>query len=445
MNVLDAMRNALSGLDAQSSALANISNNIANSSTVGYKSVDTQFETLVSDGSSTGQAQEMGVSTDSRTNISTAGQITSTGVATDIAVNGSGFLVVNSSANASTGTYAVTRAGSFRPDANGNLINSGGFYLQGSPLNADGTPVNGNTSNGVSDLSTVNISNISASATPTTAITFNANLPSADTTYALAAPSPSQTAVTYYDPLGQAQQMTMSFQPIPAAASGSPPTNTWTMSVTDSASMTAANPTGLISQQTIAFSPTGNNAGTMSSVQPTAGSPAGSGYDATTGELTVTTGSGSPIKINIGKLNTTQGMTQLSGDYTAEKVTKDGSSFGLLQGVSVSNSGQVVASFTNGSTRPLYQLSLATLPNENGLQASGGNTYLLTQAAGVPTLVSPGQGSAGSTEGGSLEGSNVDIGNELTNLIQTQRAYQSNATVVTTSDQMLQTLNQMKA
>ena len=85
------------------------------------------------------------------------------------------------------------------------------------------------------------------------------------------------------------------------------------------------------------------------------------------------------------------------------------------------------------------------LPNENGLQASSGNTYLLSQAAGVPTLETPGTGSAGTTEGGSLEGSNVDIGSELTNLIQTQRAYQSNATVVTTSDQMLQTLNQMKA
>ncbi len=447
MNVLDAMRKALSGLNAQSDALANISNNIANSSTVGYNSLDTQFDTLVSEGGSTGQSQEMGVSTNNRMNISTAGQISSTGIATDIAVNGGGFLVVNSSANASTGTYAVTRAGSFRPDANGNLVNVGGYYLQGSPLNADGTPANGNTSNGVSDLSTVNISNISASATPTTAVTFNANLPSAETAYSLTPSGPSSTAVTYYDPLGQAQQLTMSFTPAAAAAAGDPQTNTWTMNITDTASKTATNPTGLVGQAQVVFNANGANAGTMASVTPTAASPAapGDGYDAITGDFTVPTGNGSPIKINIGKLNSTQGMTQLSGDYSAEKVTKDGSSFGLLQGVSVNNSGQVVASFTNGSTRPLYQLSLAMLPNENGLQASSGNTYLLSQAAGVPTLETPGTGSAGTTEGGSLEGSNVDIGSELTNLIQTQRAYQSNATVVTTSDQMLQTLNQMKA
>ncbi|HTR16048.1 MAG TPA: flagellar hook-basal body complex protein [Acetobacteraceae bacterium] len=499
MSILDAMRDALSGLNAQSDALSNISNNIANSSTVGYKSSGTSFESLVLDGSNSGTAKQAGVTTVDRLNISTSGQISTTGVATDIAINGDGFLVVNSSPNSLSGGYAVTRAGSFRPDANGNLVNSGGYYLQGIPLDANGNPVGNSNANNISNLSTVNISNVNVASSPTTTMTFNANLPSDNTAYASPPPSPNVTTVDYYDPLGQTQTMTFKFTPIIPASAASANTNTWTMDIYDSASVSSTNTTGLVGSSTVTFNATGADAGTMASVNTTApaawatgtnytvgqrivangniytcatagtsggtapsgtgtasiadGSaawtyvgqtPTGDSYDPTLGTFTVPTGHGNPLPITIGTLNTTGGMTQLSGSYVATKIQKNGSTFGLLQGVSVNPSGQIVASFSNGASRPIYQLDLAVFPNEDGLTPLSGGAYGMGPNAGAARLFTPGQGLAGTTEGSALEGSNVDIGTELTNLIQTQRAYQSSASVVTTSDQMLQTLNQMK-
>jgi flagellar hook protein FlgE len=501
MSILDAMRDALSGLNAQSNALSNISNNIANSSTVGYKSTGTSFESLVLDGTSAGTAKQAGVTTVDRLNISTSGQVSTTGVATDIAINGNGFLVVNSSSDSLSGGYAVTRAGSFRPDASGNLINSGGYYLQGIPLDANGNPIGNSNANNINNLSTVNISNINVASAPTTTMTFNANLPSDNTAYASPPPNPDVTTVDYYDPLGQTQTMTFQFTPAMPASPTSPNTNSWTMDIYDSASISSTNTSGLVGSATVVFNASGTNAGTMSSVDTTppaawsagvnytagqrvvangniytcstAGTSSGGGtgpsgtgtgsvtdgtavwsyvgqapmgdsYDPTLGQFTVPTGHGNPLPITIGTLNSTGGMTQLSGSYVATKIQKNGSTFGLLQGVSVNNAGQMIASFSNGASRPIYQLDLAVFPNEDGLTPLSGGAYAMGPDAGAPRLFTPGQGLAGTTEGSALEGSNVDIGTELTNLIQTQRAYQSSASVVTTSDQMLQTLNQMK-
>ena len=208
MSLLTAIDSSLAGLNAQAAALSNISNNVANSSTVGYKEADTQFESMVlaSGASGSGTSALAGAQALTEMNISTAGQIQTTGVATDVAVNGAGFLVVNDKVNSSQGNYLLTRAGSFRPDANGNLVNTGGYYLQGLPLNQAGAPAGG-AANTLNDLSTVNIANLSAQATPTTQMTFTANLPSADTAYSAAPPAPSTSTVEYFDPLGATQSL----------------------------------------------------------------------------------------------------------------------------------------------------------------------------------------------------------------------------------------------
>ena len=435
MSLLTAIDSALSGLNAQATALSNISNNVANSSTVGYKQADTEFDSLVlaSGGGAGASTALAGSSAVTRMDIATGGQIQTTGVATDIAVNGTGFLVVNNHANSATGSYLVTRAGSFRPDAYGNLLNSGGYYLQGVALDANGLPVAGAQPDSFSALSTVNVANLSSQSTPTTAMTFTANLPSANTAYAAPPPAPSTSSVNYFDPLGATETLNFSFTPtIPA--SGSPPSNTWTMDIFDS----ATSPTTPIGTATLVFESTGPNAGELKSVTPTAGI-----YDPIAGTLSVTTGGSVALPITIGAPDAPGGMTQLDGGFNTATISQNGSGFGLLQGVTVGNDGQVVASFTNGATRPIYQLELATFPNVDGLSPVSGGAYSMSPQAGVPQLFQAGTGPVGTTEGGALEGSNVDLGTQLTNLIETQRAYSSTAQVIKSATDMLDVVNHL--
>lgn len=427
MSVLGAFDTAVSGMQAQSNALSNISQNISNSSTVGYKQVNTQFSDMVLTGAGTNLSDSLaGVQTKSLFDVTKSGQIQSTGSSTDIAINGGGFLVVNTSATASTGQYLATRAGSFRPDSSGNLVNAAGYYLQGIPVNADGTAMSSNSGSTIDSLSTVNISNVSSAASPTKGVTFSANLPSSETGYTGAAPADSTSTVNYYDALGTSHTLTMDFSPSTTA-------NQWTLNIYDDKGTTP------IDTVSLAFNPSGNDAGTLASASDSLGA-----YDSTTGIIALPVGGGTQtINLNIGAPNSTSGLTQFNGDYTTNKITQDGSSYGLLQNVSVSNNGQVVASFSNGSTRPIYQLKLANTPAPTAMTAVNGDAYAFSAAAGVPTLETPGQGFAGTTNGGSLEGSNVDITTQLTNLIETQRAYSSNATVIQTGSQMLQTVNQL--
>ena len=435
MSIFSAIGSALSGLTAQAANLSTISNNISNASTVGYKQAGTEFESMVEGG---GSASALGgVATTTRMDISTAGQLQSTGVGTDIAISGQGFMVVNTNATSSGGSYLLTRAGSFRPDASGNLVNAAGYYLQGEQLNLAGTPIQ--PASALGSLTTVNVSNLSDTGSETTSMTFTANLPSSDTAYAATAPAALTSSMTYYDGLGSAQSLQFQFAPTLPAASGSPNTNTWTMNIFDTGSSTPTTPIGTA---TLVFNSNGSNAGTLSSVTPVGG--VGS-YDTTAGTFTVTTASGQSIPINIGAPNSPGGMTQFDGTYQTTKMSQNGAPFGVLQGVSIGSDGIVSASFSNGTTRPIYQVDLVKVPNPDGLTPVSGDAFNISLAAGVPQLVAPGQAGVGTLDAGSLEGSNVDITSQLTNMIQTQRAYSSNAMVVQTANQMLDTINHLNA
>ncbi|RKK03637.1 flagellar hook-basal body complex protein [Pseudoroseomonas wenyumeiae] len=468
MTAINALRTSVSGLNAQATKLSGISNNIANSSTVGYKRVDTQFESLVLEGSSNGASALAGTSATNRVEISKLGQVQSTGIDTDIAVNGNGFLVVNDSAG-SNGKYLVTRAGSFRSDANGNLVNAGGYYLQGVKLGADGLPLGNVGDNNVDSLTTVNVNDISVASAPTTNMTFWANLPSGQTAYK-DTPQDINTnisSIDYYDALGATQTLTYRFIPQTAASATDPNTNKWLVQVFDSATggdpaLAATDEKRLVGQVEIEFwgaSAGANKAGTIRSVtdaEPTAavtGSYSGYTptadatrglYDPNFGTLTMKLGGGIDLPIKIGVPESASGLTQLSGNYVPTKVEKDGSAFGMLERVSIEDDGKVVATFSNGQSRAIYQLKLAVFPNADGLNPVSGDAYEMSRAAGSVRLLTAGEGSAGTTSGGALESSNVDIGTELTNLIETQRAYSSNASVVRTADQMLEEATNLK-
>jgi flagellar hook protein FlgE len=432
MSINTALNSALSGLTAESARLSSISSNVANSSTVGYKSSETDFESMVL-GSGNGASSTAGASPVTRSDITTAGQIQSTGVNTDIAINGQGFMVVKDSAAATGGSVYLTQAGSFRPDANGNLVNAGGYFLQGQKIDASGTA--GPVPQNLTGLSTVNINNLAVAAAPTTAVTFAANLPAADTAFSATTPTPSTSSMQYYDGLGTAQTLKFEFVPTPATAAGSPSTNSWTMNIYDSASSTPATPSG---SATLTFASGGTTAGDLQSVTPTSGT-----YDSTAGTFSITTGGGTTLPINIGALGSPGGLTQLDAAYTTTKESQNGSGFGTLQGVTIGTNGTVTAAFSNGATRPIYQIDLAVVANPDGLTPENGGAYSLTSTSGTPQLFQAGTGPVGTTEAGSLEGSNVDLNSELTNLIATQRAYSSSAEVIQIAQQMLDVVNHL--
>jgi flagellar hook protein FlgE len=470
MTAINALRTSVSGLNAQATKLSGISNNIANSSTVGYKRVDTQFSSMVLEGSSSGASALAGTAANNRVEVSKVGQVQATGVDTDIAVNGNGFLVVNETPG-STGKYLATRAGSFRPDANGNLFNAAGYYLQGVKLGADGAPIGTAGDNNVDSLSTVNVNNISVASSPTTEMTFWANLPQGQTAFTNPLPNidTNISSVDYYDALGATQTLTYRFVPQVPSAASDPASNTWLVQVFDSATDKAAvkdptqaatDPDRMVGQIAIEFygaSAGANLAGTIKAV--TSGgtaipNPLLSGQGATTvpsigtydpiyGTLELDLGS-MTLPIKIGSPTSASGMTQLSGNYVPTKIEKNGSSFGMMERVSIEDDGSVIATFSNGQSRPIYQLKLAIFPNQDWLNPVSGDAYEMSRAAGTPRLLTAGEGAAGTTAGGALESSNVDIGTELTNLIETQRAYSSNASVVRTADQMLEEATNLK-
>ncbi|MGA3005927.1 MAG: flagellar hook protein FlgE [Acetobacteraceae bacterium] len=432
MSINTAIDSALSGMNAEANKLSAISSNVANSSTVGYKASETDFESLVLGSGSNGTTAG-GVAATNWTDVSSAGQIQSTGVSTDLAVNGQGFFVVSNNATSGAGNYLLTQAGSFRPDASGNLVNAAGYYLQGQPIPASG--VAGGVPQNMADLSTVNVANLTASATPTTAMTYAVNLPSNDTAYSATPPAPSSSSAQYYDGLGTQQTLTFDFTPTTAATANAPPTNTWTMNIYDSASATPTTPVGTA---TLVFAGTGPTAGELQSVTPTAGT-----YNPNAGTFSITTGSGATLPINIGAIGSPEGMTQLDGPFNTTNVTQNGSSFGTAQGVTISTDGIVTATFSNGATRPIYQLDLANVSNPDGLIPADGGAFQLSPAAGIPRLYQAGTGPVGTTEGGALEGSNVDLSTELTNLIATQNAYSSAGQVIQAANQMLQVVSHL--
>jgi flagellar hook protein FlgE len=150
------------------------------------------------------------------------------------------------------------------------------------------------------------------------------------------------------------------------------------------------------------------------------------------------------IQFNQGNYNTPDGITQLSGDFQLNFLQQNGAKFGNFSGVSIGTDGVVTALFDNGVTRPVFQIPLATFTNPNGLQSLSGNVWIATDFSGNPTLRQAGEAGSGQVNAAALEASTVDLGTEFTRMITTQRAYSSSAKVITTADQMLDELLQIK-
>jgi flagellar hook protein FlgE len=426
----------VSGLDANSTAMSIASSNIANVNTVGYKASSANFSTLLA--SAMGNGSNATVTASTAQNITEQGTPTAAASATDLAISGNGFFVVSqkpAAAGASQDQY-YTRAGDFAPDANGNLVNSSGYYLMGWPLDSSGAlPTDRN------DMTAVNTANLSGKAEATTTISLQANLQSsttADATYTAGDMTSGTTTpdfqrtINVYDSQGGSQPLQVSYKKTGA--------NTWAYEVSYQGTASNISGTNPIAEGTMSF----NSDGTLANADTSSATPTGSvnitiPWSASSGLSSQT------VSLNMGTVGSSNGVTQFDSASTMTNSTVDGALFGSLSGVTIDQSGFVTANFSNGLSQKIYQLPLATFTNPNGLQAASGNAYQASAASGVATVSEASTGGAGSIDSNSLEASTVDLATEFTNLITTQRAYEASSKIITTAAQMLDQLMQMQS
>ncbi|WP_417700166.1 flagellar hook protein FlgE [Pseudophaeobacter sp.] len=432
MTISSALNAGVSGLSANASSLAAISDNIANSSTSGYKRVQTDFQSMVI-GTSGGRYTAGGVSSSNMRLIDQRGPLVGTNNATDLAVSGRGMLPVASltevQGNNGSPTMMMTTTGSFRTNEEGYLTTNSGLVLLGWPANPDGTVSDGprDTAEGLEPVQ-YNMNQLTGE--PTTAVGLGVNLPATDTEAGSAGTVRNMT-VEYYDNLGSSQTLGITYTPtVPAMGSS----NEWTMSITDSASGGA-----VIGEYTVTFNDSRTAGGSLASVTAISGG----AYDPATGSFVVSV-DGGPVEISVGMIGESEGLTQLSDTFAPATVTKDGSEVGTMVGVEVDPQGYVRANYDSGASRVIYKIPLVDVPNLNGLKSMDNQTYLPSSDSGSYFLWDAGDGPTGDIASNAREESATDVATELTDMIKTQRAYSSNAKVIQTVDEMLQETTNIK-
>jgi flagellar hook protein FlgE len=433
MTISSSLSAGVAGLNANATRLASISDNIANSGTYGYKRVSTEFSNFVVTGSrGSGTYSAGGVRASTTRLIDERGDLVGTSNALDLAIAGRGMLPVVPEAAMDDQSTALmmTRTGSFRIDADGVLKTESGLVLMGWPANPDGTipPFPRDT---VAGLQPIVINANQMVGNPTSTIGLGVNLPATHTVAGSTAPTPPPLSVEYFGNLGTSETLEVTFTPIVPASGAS---NQWTMQVRDSASGGA-----LIGEYMLTFDDTRGAGGTLASVAVVSGGP----YNPTDGTLSLTV-AGGPMTVAIGGLGDPNGLTQLSDTFAPVSITKNGSPVGTLTKIEIDSSGFLTATYDTGLTRRLYQIPLVDVPNPNGLQSLSNQTYQVSRDSGAFILWDAQTGPTGSIEGYSRESSKTDVAAELTNLIQTQRAYSSNAKVIQTVDEMLQETTNIK-
>ncbi|WP_323007847.1 flagellar hook-basal body complex protein [Pseudorhodobacter sp.] len=434
MTISSSLNAGVAGLNANATRLATISDNIANSGTYGYKRANADFQSMViTQSQNAGLYSAGGVRTSTTRMIDERGALVGTSNALDIAVSGRGMLpvapAVSISNGVQSGTMMMTTTGSFRPDSNGTLRTDSGLVLLGWPANADGTiPVLPRDT--ISGLKPVTINANQQAGDPTTALKLGVNLP-ATNTEAGAAGDTLPLSVEYFGNLGTSEALNISFTP---TVPGSGSSNEWTMVIKDSAQGGAT-----IGEYTLTFDDSRGAGGTLLSVATVSGG----AYTPADGTLDMTV-AGGPLLMTIGRLGDPNGLTQLSDSFAPTSITKNGSPVGNLTAVEVDEKGYINATYDTGFTRRLFQIPMVDVPNLNGLVALNNQTYQISPESGSFFLWDAGDGPTGAVVGYAREGSTTDVAAELTALIQTQRAYSSNAKVIQTVDEMLQETTNIK-
>jgi flagellar hook protein FlgE len=417
MSLYSALRTGVSGMNAQSTKLATISDNIANAGTTGYKSGSAQFSALILD-SNAGSYNSGAVAAQVRHSVSDQGSLAYTTSSTDLGIQGNGFLVVADA----TGEPYLTRAGSFVTDAStGDLVNTGGYTLLGYPLDAGGTSA---VLNGIGGLEPVNMTDKNMKAVPSTEGTFTVNLPTnkdavtgdtpadnlATSTYSV------KTSLATYDNVGN--QVTLDVY-MTKTASGP---DQWEVTMYNAADAASGGgfpySSGPLASQTLDFDSSGQLTGTSS--------------------LSVPIPGGDTLTLDL------SGTTSLANDFTPMNVNINGNAPSSISGVEIDTDGIVYAAYDNGSRVAVYRVPLATVASPDNLKPVAGDAYRVTTASGDLQIGFPTEGGRGKLVSGALEQSNVDMASELTDMIVAQRDYTANSKVVQTSSDLLDVLMNLK-
>ena len=426
MSISSIFAIGLSGVNAQSASLEALSNNIANSNTIGFRRTRTDFSQLVArEQSAVAGDTGTGVSANTRSIINQQGFIDRTQNTTDIAIAGNGFFVVSENAATNEADEILfTRAGDFSINGDGNLINSAGLFLRGQAIGVNG-PGNATT---LGALQSINLGNIEGEGAATTSASLNAVFSS------LAAVSP---LAATYNPANPATNLA-------SGAINSDLRQNFTIFDDDGNSTTL----------TLAFLRTGQNqiaveafdpnnpaalalsSGTLQFTPSGALDQANSTFPANIDLSSLDGGDFSTLSLNLESLSIASGANRVISS------TSNGAPFGEVTGFEVNDTGILSATFSNGSTRDLFQIPLAQFTNPDGLIQAGTTAFQNSTAAGTLTLAAAGSENFGTIEGGSLETSTVDITQEFSTLIETQRAYAANSRILSIADDLLQTLNE---
>jgi flagellar hook protein FlgE len=415
MSLFGSMRTAASGMNAQASRLGTVSDNIANVSTTGYKEASAEFETMLGQ---TGQTEYSsgGVISSVRQLTSEQGALRGTASATDLAISGNGFFVVSND----SGANYLTRAGSFVPDANGNLVNTAGFKLMGYPLN-------GSVASGLSGLggtTAVNIGQLALTATPSSSATFTANLPStAVATAAGSLPSANQagaevvgkSSIVAYDNLGTPVTLDVYFNKTAD--------NEWEVSVFNKADASPGGgfpyASGALSTSAMTFSPTDGSVLTGSA-------------------MSVAVPNGSTVNIDLSK------TTQLAASYSVIDTQMNGNAPSAVQKVEVGEDGILYSVYENGTRAASFKIPLANVRSPENLTQVSGNVFAESSGSGNVVVGDAKTGGLGKIVASSLEESTVDLAEELTIMIESQRGYTANSKVFQTSADLVDVLVNLK-
>jgi flagellar hook protein FlgE len=417
MSLYGVLRTGVSGMNAQSTKLGTIADNIANSGTTGYKSGSTQFSALILE-SGTNAYNSGAVATEIRQSVSQQGSLAYTTSPTDLGIQGNGFLIVSDP----NGQPFLTRAGSFNTDAaTGNLINSGGYTLMGYALD-DGNP--NAVLNGAGNLTAVNMTDKNLKAVPTTGGTFTVNLPANEPIKTGDLPSDNlgtsaytvKSSIVSYDNIGNAVTLDVYMTHV---ATGP---DQWEVSVFDQSKAAAGGgfpySSGPLAHDTVDFDGVGELSGITS--------------------IDVPVPNGATMTMDL------TGTTQLATAFTPMNVTVNGNAPSSISGLVIDKDGYVYATYENGSRVAAYRIPLATVPSPDNLQAFPGDAFAITTTSGDLQIGFPTEGGRGKLVSGALEQSNVDMASELTDMIVAQRDYTANSKVVQTSSDLLDVLMNLK-
>lgn len=402
MSMSSAMSAGVSGLAANSTRLATISDNIANSGTYGYKRMETDFNSFVlNQHRIAGLYSAGGVTATTQRLIEDDGALSTTTHPLDIAVSGRGMLPVTSAVDLDNGftdlPFMMTRTGSFRTDAEGVLKTQSGLVLMGWPAQADGTvPLMSRDT--MTGLVPIQISANQTAGDPTTEVSLGVNLPATETLPG-ASGDRLDLKVEYYGNLGTSESLNISFVPDTSDATGM--SNAWVMEVRDSASDPAAN---LVGSYRITFDDSQANGGSIASVATISGGP----YDPDSGSIGLAV-AGGPMDLVIGTPGGTTGLRQLSASFSPTNIAKNGSPVGNLTTVEVDADGFLKATYDTGFVKTLYQIPLVDVPNPNGLTSVSAQAFTISPTSGSFFLWDAGDGPTGSVQGYALEESTTDV------------------------------------